>query len=48
MTLEIGLIPVLHALLGSIRVLMMLIVGPVFNHPSLNGRVRIMIALMVA
>lgn len=48
MTAEIGLIPVVHALLGSIRVLVMLISGPVFSHPALPMRIRVSAALMIA
>lgn len=48
MTAEIGLIPIVHALLGSIRVLVMLITGPVFSHPALPMRIRVAAALMIA
>lgn len=48
MNLDIGLMPVLHALLGSVRVLVVLLVGPIFSHPALSARVRITMALMVA
>ena len=48
MTVEIGLMPVLFAVLGSIRVLVMMISGPVFSHPALSPRIRVMAALMVA
>ena len=48
MTFEIGLMPVLYALLGSVRVFVMMIAGPVFSHPALSMRVRMMCALMVA
>ena len=48
MSYEIGLIPILHALLGSVRVLVMMLSGPVFSHPSLSVRVRMMGAVMVA
>ncbi len=40
--------PVLHALLGSVRVLAMLLVGPIFSHPAMSVRVRIMAAVMIA
>lgn len=48
MTADIALAPVLHALLGSIRVLVMLLTGPVFGHPSIGVRIRVMMALMIA
>lgn len=48
MSFEIGLTPVLHALLGSVRVLVVMLAGPVFSHPSLPGRVRVMAAVMIA
>ncbi len=48
MTVEIGLMPVLYALLGSIRVLVMMLAGPIFSHPALSARIRIMAALMIA
>ncbi|MFO0687150.1 MAG: flagellar biosynthetic protein FliR [Myxococcota bacterium] len=48
MTFELALTPVLTALLGSVRVLAMMLVGPLFSHPALNMRFRIMAALMVA
>jgi flagellar biosynthetic protein FliR len=48
MSAELALMPILHGLLGSIRVLAMLLVGPVFNHPALGMRVRVMLALMIA
>ena len=48
MIAEIGLIPVVHALLGSIRVLTMLFSGPVFSHPALPMRIRVTAALMIA
>lgn len=48
MTFEIGLMPILHALLGSIRVLVMMLAGPLFSHPAMNSRVRVMLALMIS
>lgn len=48
MSVEIGLIAVLHAVLGSIRVFVMMIAGPVFSHPALSMRVRVMLAVMIA
>lgn len=48
MTAEFALLPILHVLLGSIRVLAMLLVGPVFKHPALGMRVRIVLALMIS
>ena len=42
-----GLMPVLHALLGSIRVLVMLVSGPVFSDPALGSRIRVMAALLI-
>ena len=48
MSAEIAVLPVLHALLGSVRVLAMLLVGPIFNHPALGPRIRVMLALMIA
>ncbi|MBY0400270.1 flagellar biosynthetic protein FliR [Myxococcota bacterium] len=48
MTFELALAPVLAALIGSIRVLAMMAVGPLFSHPALGVRFRIMAALMVA
>ena len=47
MTVEIGLMPVLWSLLGSVRVFTMMIAGPVFSHPALSMRVRMMSALLV-
>lgn len=47
MTLELALMPVLMALLGSIRVLAMMWVGPLFSHPAIGARVRIIAALMI-
>lgn len=48
MTFEIGLSPLLLALLGSIRVFTMMMAGPVFSHPALPVRVRLMAAVLVA
>ena len=48
MTFEVGLMPVLWALLGSVRVFTMMIAGPVFSHPALSMRIRMMSALMIA
>ena len=48
MSFEIGLISVLHAALGSIRIFVMMIAGPVFSHPALSMRVRVSLALMIA
>ncbi len=48
MTLEIGLAPVLSALLGSVRVLVMMVTGPLFSHPALGARVRVLLALAIA
>ena len=48
MSLEIGLLPVLHALIGSIRILVMMMAGPLFSHPSLSTRMRLIGALMIA
>lgn len=48
MTFEIALLPVLSALLGSVRVLAMMWVGPLFSHPAVGARVRVMAAVMVA
>ena len=48
MTVEVGLMPVLWALLGSIRVFVMMVAGPLFSHPALSMRVRTMAALMIA
>lgn len=48
MTVEIGLMSVLYALLGSIRVLVMMMAGPIFSHPALSVRVRLMASLMIA
>jgi type III secretory pathway component EscT len=47
-TVELALMPVLSALLGSVRVLAMMWVGPLFSHPAIGARVRVMAALMVA
>jgi flagellar biosynthetic protein FliR len=46
-TVELALMPVLFALLGSVRVLAMMWVGPLFSHPAVGARVRIVAALMV-
>jgi len=48
LSVEIGLMPVLHALIGSIRILVMMMSGPVFSHPSLSPRMRLMGAFMIA
>lgn len=48
MTFELALLPVLSALLGSVRVVAMMWVGPLFSHPAVGARVRVMVALMVA
>lgn len=48
MTLELAVMPVLSALLGSVRVLAMMWVGPLFSHPAVGARVRVVAALMVA
>lgn len=48
MSIEVGLMPVLWALLGSVRIFVMMIAGPVFSHPALSMRVRMMSALMIA
>lgn len=48
MSVEIGLMPVLWALLGSVRVFTMMIAGPLFSHPALSMRVRMMAAVMIA
>lgn len=48
MTFDLALMPVLTALLGSVRVLAMMWVGPLFSHPAVGARVRVMAALMVA
>ncbi len=48
MSVEIGLEPVLHALLGSVRVFVMMIAGPIFSHPALSMRVRLMASVMIA
>lgn len=48
MTLEFALLPVLSALLGSVRVVAMMWVGPLFSHPAIGSRFRIMLALAVA
>lgn len=39
--------PVLSALLGSVRVFAMMFVGPVFGHPAFGTRHRVLAALMV-
>lgn len=48
MTFELALAPALAALLGSVRILAMMLVGPLFSHPALGMRFRIMVSLMVA
>lgn len=48
MTLELALLPVLSALLGSVRVFALMWVGPLFSHPAISARVRVTAALMVA
>ncbi len=48
MTIDIGLMPVLCALLGSVRVFVMMIAGPIFSHPALSPRIRVMASLMIA
>jgi flagellar biosynthetic protein FliR len=48
MSVEIGLLPVLHALLGSVRVIVVMLAGPVFSHPALPVRVRLMASVMIA
>ena len=48
MTVEFALLPVLSALLGSVRVLAMMWVGPLFSHPAIGARVRVTLAVLVA
>ncbi len=48
MSFEVALVPVLSALLGSVRILAMMWVGPLFSHPAIGVRLRVMTALMVA
>ncbi len=48
MTLELALQPVLTALLGSLRVIALMWVGPIFGHPAVSARLRVMLAVMVA
>jgi flagellar biosynthetic protein FliR len=47
-TIEVGLDTVLHALLGSVRVFVMMISGPIFSHPALSMRVRLMASVLIA
>jgi len=48
MTLELALLPVLCALLGSVRILALFWVGPVFGHPAFTPRLRLTLAVLVA
>lgn len=47
MTFEVALVSVLGALLGSLRVLAMMVVGPLFGHPAIGTRSRITAALLL-
>lgn len=48
MTVEVGLLPLVQAILGSVRVLLMMIVGPLFSHPAISLRIRLGLALTIA
>lgn len=48
MTIDLALVSLLGGLLGSLRVLAMMIVGPVFGHPAIGVRLRITAALLLA
>lgn len=48
MTIELALQPLLSALLGSLRVVALMWVGPLFGHPAVSARLRVMLAVMVA
>ena len=40
--------PILYALLGSVRVFVMMMTGPIFGHPALSMRMRLMASVMIA
>ncbi|MFK7898696.1 MAG: flagellar biosynthetic protein FliR [Myxococcota bacterium] len=48
MTFELALMPILHALLGSIRIFVMMLAGPLFSHPSLSMRIRVVTSVLIA
>lgn len=48
MSLELALLPILHALIGSIRVFVLMLVGPLFSHPALSMRIRLVASLLIA
>lgn len=48
MSAEVAVLPLLYILLGSIRVLAMLVIAPVFGHPAMGMRIRITLALMIS
>jgi flagellar biosynthetic protein FliR len=47
-TVDLALAPILSALLGSVRILVMMSVGPLFSHPAVGMRFRIIASLLVA
>ncbi|MEZ4330183.1 MAG: flagellar biosynthetic protein FliR [Myxococcota bacterium] len=47
MTLDVALVSVLGGLLGSLRVLAMMVVGPLFGHPAISMRLRLSAALLL-
>lgn len=48
MTFELAWMPLLSALMGSVRVFAMMFVGPVFGHPAFGMRHRVIASLLVA
>lgn len=48
MTVDVSLIPILHAALGSIRIFVMMLAGPLFSHPAVSMRIRLMASVMIA
>lgn len=48
MSIELGLMPIMHALLGSVRIFVLMLAGPLFSHPAISMRIRLMLSLMIA
>jgi flagellar biosynthetic protein FliR len=48
MTVELAIMPILHALLGSIRIFVMMLAGPLFSHPAISLRIRLVASLLIA
>ncbi len=48
MSVDVALMPILTALLGSIRIFVMMLAGPLFSHPALSMRIRLMASVLIA